>query len=753
VGNVPVEMRAVLFLPRDGTVEVEDVPEPQLAKGQILVRNHFSVLSVGTERARLEVGRESLVGKARRRPDQVRKVVRTARQMGVMDTWSMIQDRLSSPGLMGYSSSGTILRAGVSVDDVHSGELVACAGGGYANHAEVVSIPKNLCAVVPEGVSARDAAFSTIGAIALQGIHQTNVVPGSRIAVIGLGLVGQLTIRALDAYGYCVVGVDSDESMVSLARSSGTAAWVRSEEDLLSKLSRHLGGSADAVIIAAAAKNSDPLNLAGEIARDRASVVIVGDTPVVPKREIYYHKELTIAYSRSYGPGRYDPAYEEGGVSYPEGFVPFDERRNLTEFLRLLAGRRMDIESLNPVVFPVEQAPEAYAELVTPGTPRKIAILLEYPQTDGSAGGLRASASLVVPAKEATPAARTGRIGGRKRVGALGAGSFATRMLLPPLSRDRRVELTWIASARGLSAAQQGKRFGFSRVVSGLEEGLVQGDTDAVLVVSRHDSHAALAAELLRHGVATFCEKPLALSESELENVLEAKVQTQAFAMLGFNRRFSPCVRRLRSQLPAGRPIQVTYRVFAGKLPPDHWYFDPDQGGRILGEVCHFVDTAIWLAGSPPVSVSAQSSDSSDPVLAQSVSALIEHANGSTSSIVYAGVTPPSAPKELIEVATDDMAGRIDDFELLTVWGRRSSQSRFRGGPKGHTEEMEAFVDALEGKIEPEADFTVSLWATLATLRMAESVRSGTRVSIEPATPSLKEALLGTHQVKSSKST
>ncbi|MGH9917573.1 MAG: bi-domain-containing oxidoreductase [Nitrososphaerales archaeon] len=704
----------------------------------MLVRNQFSLLSAGTERARIEVGRETLVGKARRRPDQVRKVVQAARQMGVMDTWAMVQDRLSAPGFMGYSSSGTVLQVGSSVDDILRGQLVACAGGGYANHAEIVNIPKNLCAVVPDGVAARDAAFATLGAIALRGIHQTNAVPGSRIVVIGLGLVGQLTMRLLDAYGFCAAGVDSDDAMVELARGTGLAAWGRGEDDLLSKVARHLGGGADAVIVTAAAKTSDPLDIAGQVARDRASVVIVGDTAVVPKREVYYHKELTIAYSRSYGPGRYDPVYEEGGVAYPEGFVAFDERRNLMEFLRLLAVKRIDIDSLNPVVFPVEQAADAYTELASPGTPRKIAILLQYPDRPESSddSGTRKRGDQVPTAIRAS---ETGQV----RIASLGAGSFATRMLLPPLARDKRVGFSWIASAGGLSAKQQGKRFGFARAVSNLEEGLQQGDTDAVVVATRHDSHAALASELLARGVAVFCEKPLALSEEELEAVCAARTDSGRLAMVGFNRRFAPAVRGLRALLPRGRPMQVVYRVFAGKLPPDHWYFDPAQGGRTLGEVCHFVDTAIWLADSPPVSVTALSSDSSDPIRAQSVTALIEHANGSTSSVVYGGVTPPSAPKESIEVATDDLAARIDDFEVLKVWGPRSSSTRFRGGPKGHSEEMEAFVDALLGKAQPETDFSSSLWSTLSTLRLADSIRSGGRVEIEPVTQNLKEALFG----------
>jgi predicted dehydrogenase/threonine dehydrogenase-like Zn-dependent dehydrogenase len=729
-------MKAVLFRANDGSVTVEDVPAPRSGPGRVLVRNHVSLLSAGTERARIETGRESLIGKARRRPDQVKLVLDNIKRIGLTETWKTVQDRLSSPSLGGYSSAGTVLEVGPGIDDLRPGQLVACAGGGYANHADLIVVPRNLCVPAPDGVTARQACFGTLGAIALQGIHQAAAEPGSRIVVIGLGLVGQLTVQMLVGYGYQVAGIDQDEQMLAAARASGADAFLRAEPDLARVVEQRLGGGADAAIITAAARTADPVELAGLLVRDRATVVIVGDVTVAPPRSSYYGKELTIRYSRSYGPGRYDPLYEEGGVEYPEGYVPWDERRNLAEVLRLIGIGRLDVEALHPAVFPVDRAAEAYSLLTAGGADRRVAILLDYGGEIGVGGR---PPSKAVPLRGSGTVPATGKV----RVAAIGAGSFAARMLLPPLSKNPDVAFSWIASASGVTSQRQGTRWKFARAVSDLEEGLEIADTDAVLVVTRHDSHGHYAAEVLGRGLGLFCEKPLALTEEELEAIALARAETGAPAMVGFNRRFAPAVRKLKEALGSGRgPLQVSYRVFAGRLSPGHWYFLPEQGGRILGEVCHFVDLSNWLVGAPPVSVTGVGIDSADPAKAQSVSALLEYGDGSTASIVYGGDTPSGAPKELVEVAADGLAARIDDFNSLHIWGVKAVEEAYRGGPKGHEEEMAAFVALMAGSgSAPEADFELSLWSTLATSRLAASVQSGRLVEVVPASPALAAAL------------
>ncbi|MEV4444882.1 bi-domain-containing oxidoreductase [Streptomyces mirabilis] len=724
-------MKAVLLSARDGSISVAEIPPPVVQWGTVLIRNTYSLISAGTERATLETGASSLVGKARQRPDQVRQVLNTARQLGVVETYRMVQDRLDRPMTLGYSCAGEVIAVGEGVGDITPGMRVAAGGAGYASHAEIVAVPRNLVVPVPDSVEDRWAAFATVGAIALQGIHQAEAVPGSRVAVIGLGLVGQLTLRLLRAYGYDPVGVDQDSAAVDAARSSGFVAYRRDTEDLPGTVARHWGGArADAVLVTAATSSTDPVELAGSLARDRATVVIVGDVKVAPPRASYYHKELSVRYSRSYGPGRYDPRFEESGQEYPEGYVPWTERRNLAEVLRLVPG--LGLESLDPRIFAVEEAAEAYRVLNTERPRRRVALLLRYP---GTAEVTEPPRCQDKPATWSPPAADA-------RIAAIGAGNFATKMLFPHLRRERGVSFSWVSSARGLTAVQQGRRWGFRSVAESAEHGLASGDADCVMVLSRHDSHGRYAAEVLRRGIALYCEKPLGLSEQELEEVAAAWSRSGAPALAGFNRRFAPAVRDLRAALPEGAPLQVVYRVFAGRLPADHWYFDHRQGGRLLGEVCHFIDTANFLVPGRPVSVTATGVDSRDPVSAQSVTLQIAYADSSTASIVYGGLTPPGAPKEFIEVACDGVAARIEDFESLAVWkGGKKSESVYRGAPKGHAEEMRALTRLLQGEKVAEADFQLALWSSLVACRASAALTGSGRAGTTPTTPALAEAL------------
>ncbi|WP_307712284.1 bi-domain-containing oxidoreductase [Streptomyces sp. V4I23] len=717
------------------------MPVPAAAFGTVVIRNDYSLISAGTERATVSTGAQSLVGKARQRPEQVKQVLDTLKQNGLVDTYRMVQDRLDRPMQLGYSCAGTVLETGEGVDDIRPGTRVAAAGARYASHAEIVAVPRNLVVPVPEGVDTQWAAFATVGAIALQGIHQAEAVPGSRIAVVGLGLVGQITLHLLRAYGYDAVGIDPDPAMLALAESAGLAAYPRAADDLPGVLSRRWGGTgADAVLVTAATSSSDPVEFAGLLARDRATVVIVGDVHVAPPRSSYYGKELTIRYARSYGPGRYDPRFEEGGQPYPEGYVPWTERRNLSEVLRLLAtDGALDFAALKPRVFPIEEAADAYEALKPSDSGRSVALLLRYPGT-----------AQLPPAPTPRPAARSGAWSaphGPLRIAAIGAGNFATKMLFPQLKRESGVNFSWVASGRGLSAAHQGRRWGFRTIAESPETGLASGDADCVMVLSRHDSHGRYAAQVLRGGAALYCEKPLGLTEAELEELADAWLESGAPAVAGFNRRFAPAMRDLRAALPEGAPLQITYRVFAGRLPSGHWYFEPRQGGRLLGEVCHFIDAVGFLVPGRPVDVRAAGVDVRDPVAVQSVTLQLTYDDGSTASIVYGGLTPPGAPKELLEVATDGLAARIDDFRTLTVWnGDRPVTTKYRGASKGHIGEMRALVRVVRGQILDEettraADFASALWSSLLACRAARAVTAGGAVEATPATPALARAL------------
>jgi predicted dehydrogenase/threonine dehydrogenase-like Zn-dependent dehydrogenase len=732
-------MRAVVLHSATGRVTVEDLPAPLRQAGQVLLQNRYSLLSAGTERAVVERASRSLVAKLRERPDQVHKVLQKLREIGPAETAKLVRERLEPPDtVLGYSCAGVVIEQGSAGTGLVQGRLAAAAGAGYAVHAELVSVPANLCVPVPDGVSGAQAAFATVGAIALRGIHQARVEPGSRVAVVGLGLVGQLTARMLDAYGYDVVGIDLDEEMVARASAAGLRSLVRSRPDLVDEVRRGWGGHlADSVLLTAATASADPIELAGAMARDRASIVVVGDVSVRPERHAYYHKELEIRYSRSYGPGRYDPVFEEGGISYPEGFVAWDERRNLSEVLRLFSVGALEVETLSPLVVPIEEAARAY-ELLGDRSERRVAILLEYPERMREIGPVPVS-------RAATRGRQPTKAGGGVALGAVGAGSFATGVLFPILRDNPAVRLSWLATSKGITALNEARRWGFSSMASGLEEGLDTCETDGVLVLSRHDSHAVASSTLLRRGIPTFCEKPLALSEAELEEVAAAYLEGGGSAMVGFNRRFSPLLRRLKEAVEGKGPLQLTYRVFAGTLDPSHWYFDPVQGGRIHGEVCHFVDTLCFVVGSAPTLVTAVGADGHhDPISAQSITALLQFDNGSSATLLYAGHSPMGPPKELLEVAGRDVAGRIDDFRSLEVWsGGAVHHESVPVAAKGHREEMEAFVQLVSGNTPAATDFGLSLASTLTTCRLARSLTEAQAETTAPETPALKEVLSG----------
>ncbi|WP_307791338.1 bi-domain-containing oxidoreductase [Streptomyces actuosus] len=728
----------MLLSPRTGSITVGDIPAPEAAAGMVLIRNEWSLISAGTERATVATGTKGLIGKARQRPDQLAQVFDSVKRTGLLDTYRTVQSRLDRPVQLGYSCAGTVLRTGEGIDDIRPGMRVAAAGARYASHAEIVAVPRNLVVPVPDGVDTRWAAFAAVGAIALQGIHQADAVPGSRIAVVGLGLVGQITLHLLRAYGYDGLGIDPDPAMVALAESAGLAALPRDADGLPGAVCRRwASGGADAVLVTAATSSSDPVEFAGRLARDRATVVVVGDVGVAPPRSSYYHKELSIRYARSYGPGRYDPRFEERGQPYPEGYVPWTERRNLAEVLRLLATGAVDLSLLDPRVFGIEEAGRAYEALKPSDTGRSVALLLRYPGT----------AQLPTPPAARADSRTWSAPRGTLRIAAVGAGNFATRTLFPELKKEPGLAFSWVAGGRGLSAAHQGRRWGFRTVAETVDTGLASGDADCVLVLSRHDSHARYAAQVLRTGAALYCEKPLGLSETELEDIAEAWRESGAPALAGFNRRFAPAVRDLRAALPPGAPLQVVYRVFAGRLPADHWYFDPRQGGRLLGEVCHFIDTANFLAPGRPVAVRTVSVDAKDPATAQSLVLQLTYDDGSAASIVYGGLTPPGAPKELLEVACDGVASRIDDFRSLTVWkGGRPATRKYRGAPKGHAAEMRTLLRLLRGgpldaETAAAADFASALRSSLVTCLAARSLTEDRVVECVPGTPALATAL------------
>lgn len=703
---------------KDGAMSVVDVPEPELDDWRVLVVTEASLVSAGTERAKVDVARESLIGKARRRPDQVRKVLDKARSEGVATTIGAVRARLEELSPLGYCAAGRAVRVGSRVRDISPGTLVAC-GGEDAAHAEVIAVPGSLCVPVPEGVPPAAAAFTTLGAIALHGLRQADVTVGTRVAIVGMGLLGQLTGRIAKAAGCEVLGLDLEEWRLQAAADAGVTdrAVVRGD------LAAAGESSWDAVIVTAAAPgSSDPVSAATDLARDRGRIVVVGDVRLDLDRRRFYEKELEFRLARSYGPGRYDLEYEERGLDYPLPYVRWTERRNMLEFLRLLAKGRVVVDDLITHRYPIEEAMRAFDALRSPHE-RPFAVVIDY------AGAARDVDEPVARA------ARRSRSGPSDAVAFIGAGSFARRHLIP-LARRHGLRLDRVATASGLSAASAAEQFGFSRGAATIREILDDETIGGVVIATRHDRHAPLAVEALRRGLAVFVEKPLCLNLEELRE-LRAELEGQPGApplMVGFNRRFAPMTEALRKHLAGAHgPTNIVLRVNAGPLPPDHWLNDSHEGGgRLLGEGCHFFDLACQIAGSDPVAVVAQARlEAGSPLqVAQDFAASIRFADGSIASFVYGTLGSGRMGKELVEAHRGARSVRLDDFRTLRFWGDGARTVRARSRDKGHSAQVQRFADVMRGHADapPVGGYVAS---TALTLAAQESLLRGEEVLIE----------------------
>ena len=685
-----------------GPVTLLDVPGPVPEPTEVLVRTLCSVISPGTERAVTALAQSSLLAKARARPDLVRQVVRRARTEGIASTRQAVLGRLALDLPLGYSAAGVVLEAGAAVTGIRTGQLVATGGAGKANHAELQAVPWLLCAPVPDGVSVKDAAFTTLASIALHGLRLAEAGPGSKVAVVGLGLVGQLAARLAMAAGCDVAGIDPHPYPRDAAARAGVLALdERGRETTEQVLAWSRGRGADAVLVCAAGRSSDAVMRVPELCRDRAAVVIVGDVGLQLDRTPFYQRELSLRFARSYGPGRYDPSYEAWGVDYPAGHVRWSEGRNFEAVLDLLAAGRLAVRDLVTHTFGIADAVQAY-RLIEGGAEPYLAIRLDYP---GTAEPDRPVA--VGPGRgRQTPGAGRAQPG----VGLIGAGPFATGTLLPAFRAAGLSRLVAVASARGLTATRAAQRYGFEKAVAGAEAVLADPDVSVVAIATTHDSHASLAVLALAAGRHVWCEKPLALTEDELDAVRDAWLRSGCVLTAGFNRRWSPAVTAARRALDGMAAAKlVAYRIAAGPVPDGHWYHDPRQGGRLIGEVCHFIDTAQALAGAPIEDVTALSGGGRGGPADDAVVAL-RFADGSLASIGY-GSGLPSAGKERIEVHAGDHRVVIDDFRIVTVDGK----TRWKGRQdKGHRAMAAAFRQAVAGEEKlPTEEMIATMRATI----------------------------------------
>ncbi len=710
---------------RTGELKVEELPPPALRPGGVLVQTACSLISAGTERSIVETAQSSLLGKARSRPDLVRQVFDTFKREGLRSTYEKVRARLDQIKPLGYSASGIVIQVGSDVRDLQAGDRVACAGGGYASHAEVNFIPRNLCCKLPEGASLEAAAYTTVGAIALQGVRQADARLGEAIAVIGLGLVGQLAVQILKAAGCRVLGIDIDPAACALAKKSGADLVSEDRETALAFCDQLTGGhGADSILITAGTKSSEPVVLACDLARDRARVVVVGLVGMDIPRNAYYMKELEVRLSRSYGPGRYDPSYEEKGNDYPIGYVRWTEQRNMESFLGLVAEGKINTDLLTTHRFTVEDAKQAYDLILGQSGERSCGVVLEYPNaTKAAASGIR---------PHQTKRLENGQIG----IGFIGAGNFARGVLLPIVKRSQGVQLTGLATATGVSARNTAEQFGFSYSTTDYEQILENENTHSVFITTRHDSHALLAAKALRKGKAVFVEKPLAITEEGLREVAAAARETGGLLMVGYNRRFAPIAREVKARFEhRSGPMTILYRVNAGGLASGHWTLDPvEGGGRVIGEVCHFIDLVQYLTDSLPVRVSAEGVPhlKTSGYVDDSVAISLRLGDGSVASIVYAASGDKSVPKEQIEILCDRSVATIDDYKS-GQFIRGAKKTRLGGSTqdKGHGAEISAFLEsAREGRLAP-ISLESLVATTLATFAVVECVRGASGIEID----------------------
>ncbi len=713
-------MKQLIQNSKNGKSIVEDVPIPTPREGQALVKVETSLVSAGTERTFVEFAEKSLIGKARSRPDLVRQVLDKARREGMMNAVQTAFNRLDQPFAPGYSSAGTIIALGRNMEGFKVGQRVACAGSGYAAHAEYNVVPRNLLTSLPDEVDFESAAFTTLGAIALHGFRLAEPQIGENVAIIGMGLLGLLAGQIATAAGCNVLGIDLDPARLELASSLGLRA-VRRDQAVDSSQAFTLNRGFDVILICADTSSNDPVELAGTLARDRARVVATGAVGLTFPRKIYYEKEISFINSRSYGPGRYDLNYEEQGSDYPIGYVRWTEGRNFEAVVDLMAKGQLNVKPLITHRFSIEQAAQAY-KVITGKTKEKfLGVLLTYPE-----GKRKEERKVNFPSI-------VNRQSSTVNLGVLGAGMFANSVLLPAIKKAGDIELVGIASSGGLHAQHSGKKFGFKYATSDDDEIINDPNINAVAILTRHDIHAELIVKVLQAGKHVFVEKPLAINSEQLSVVSKQLLNTDhCILTTGFNRRFAPLAQQLHSSLVTrNEPLYVHYRVNAGPIPLNHWTQDPNiGGGRIIGEGCHFVDFITFLVGAAPVAVSAHALPNNGKYREDNVSMTFTFPDGSIGVVDYLANGDKSFPKERVEVFCGGQIAVLDDFvSLQTIKDGKRKEERGAQN-KGWVDEWKVFAKAIREGGAPPIPYEQLIGVTQATFAAMESIRLGSSVSI-----------------------
>ena len=708
-------MKQVIQNFKTGELYVDDVPLPSLSEGMVLIENHFSLISAGTERGTVKVAQANLINKARQRPDLVAQVIQNIKKEGLKATISKVKSKLDSLKALGYSTAGTVISSMDTNGVFKPGDRVACAGVDYASHAEIVAVPQNLVVKVPDEVRFEDAAYTTLGAIAMQGIRQAETVIGEKVCVIGLGLLGQITCQLLQANGCAVFGLDLSESFVGIANKySADKAMLRNDPNLRAACDNFTNGHGfDTVIITAATQSNDPIELAGDLCRKKGKVVVVGVVPMdIPRDPNYYRKEIDIKMSCSYGPGRYDVNYEENGQDYPYAYVRWTEQRNMETFLDLLAREYINLKPLTTHVIDIADAEKAYDIILGKVKEPHIGILLRYSENETKAR------SVVTLA---------GKPLSQVNAAFIGAGSFAQSYLIPNVKASG-ASLDGVVTSRGITAKNVANKFGFNFCSSAVNDVLGKQEVNTIFIATPHNSHAELTMQSLQAGKAVFVEKPLAINTDQLQEVIETKKKHNHPLMVGFNRRFAPVSIQVKKEFAsAGEPIVMNMRINAGMIPKDNWLQQKDVGaGRIIGEMCHFIDLMQFFTGSEPVRVFAECiSTSNDKITpADNISIVVKFKDGSVGNLTYLANGDKGMPKELIEVFGGSRIGVINDFRDGLIY-KSGKTVKLKSSGKGHKEEVDAFIGALKAGQESPISFRSICLTTLTTFKIHDSLHTG----------------------------
>ncbi|MGA1791490.1 MAG: bi-domain-containing oxidoreductase [bacterium] len=740
-------MKQLLQNFKTGELLMEEIPPPTLKPGGVLVQNICSLISAGTERSTVSTAQAGLIGKARQRPDLVRQVLDNVKREGIIGTYRKVRTRLESLKALGYSSAGIVCESGC--DAFQPGDRVACAGGGYASHAEIIFVPRHLCAQIPETSRNRDpigfdeAAFTTLGVIAMQGIRQAGVHIGERVAVIGLGLIGLLTVNILNAAGCHVLGADISDANAAYAERMGCDAFclMSDLEDQAHAFSQ--GQGMDAVILTAGTSSNEPIAKAGAISRKKATVVVVGAVGMnIPRDPHYYQKELQIRMSTSYGPGRYDAGYEEKGLDYPIGYARWTENRNMEAFLGLMARGRLSVKPLMTHRFPFEDAVAAYDLITGKRKEPYLGVLLSYDALHEEKKRIALQdPSRIFPASEDEPMPSPDNTCCNALtpvIGFIGAGNFAQSYLIPNLKREKTLLLRAVCTASGLTASTVAKKFGFLMQSSKATDVLQDPEINTIFVATRHDSHARYVIESLKAGKHVYVEKPLCINEEEMEEILEicnARRISRGpshLIMVGFNRRFSPLMEEMKAFFrDRSAPMAVYARVNAGCLPAEHWTHDPEVGGgRIIGEGCHFLDTFRYLINSPAKEVFARALPSSGHP-PDSVCITVRYQDGSVANLAYLANGDPGVPKEYFEIHAGGRSAILDDFRVLILAANRRKKRIKRAQDKGHQREIHAFIHAVQTGGPSPIPFGEILETTRVGFAIMRSIRTGEIIALE----------------------